>query len=107
MLSARDQCEALLYRESLGHFIAAAWRQAGEPQIFQSNWHIDLLSDYLTAVARRQIKGPGPLIFTEPPRHMKSRAVNVFFPAPQRAWYHSLDTNLRQASLCSLESFWT
>jgi hypothetical protein len=23
---------------------------------------------------------------------------------PQRAWYHSLDTNLRQASLCSLES---
>jgi hypothetical protein len=27
VLSARDQCEALLYRESLGHFIAAAWRQ--------------------------------------------------------------------------------
>jgi hypothetical protein len=26
---------------------------------------------------------------------------------PQRAWYHSLDTNLRQASLCSLESFST
>jgi predicted phage terminase large subunit-like protein len=81
VLSARDQCEALLYRESLGHFIAAAWRHAGEPQVFQSNWHIDLLSDYLTAVARGQIKGPGPLIFTEPPRHMKSRAVNVFFPA--------------------------
>jgi predicted phage terminase large subunit-like protein len=33
------------------------------------------------AVARREIKGPGPLIFTLPPRHMKSRAVNVFFPA--------------------------
>jgi predicted phage terminase large subunit-like protein len=80
-LSAREQCEALLYRESLGHFIAAAWHHAGEPQMFQSNWHIDLLSDYLMAVARRQIKGPGPLIFTEPPRHMKSRAVNVFFPA--------------------------
>ena len=33
------------------------------------------------AVARRQIKGPGPLIFTMPPRHMKSRGTNVFFPA--------------------------
>jgi len=32
-------------------------------------------------VARRDIKGPGPLIFTLPPRHMKSRGVNVFFPA--------------------------
>jgi predicted phage terminase large subunit-like protein len=80
-LSAREQCEALLYRDSLGHFIPAAWRHAGEPKVFQSNWHIDLLSDYLTAVARRQIKGPGPLIFTLPPRHMKSRAINVFFPA--------------------------
>jgi predicted phage terminase large subunit-like protein len=33
------------------------------------------------AVARREIKGPGPLIFTMPPRHMKSRGVNVFFPS--------------------------
>jgi predicted phage terminase large subunit-like protein len=90
-LSARDQCEASLYRKSLGHFITTAWRQAGEPQEFQSNWHIDLLSDYLTAVARRQIKGPGPLIFTEPPRHMKSRAVNVFFPA--WVWAQDPDPN--------------
>jgi len=80
-LSPREQCEALLYRESLAHFIPAAWRHAGEPKAYQNNWHIDMLSDYLMAVARREIKGPGPLIFTEPPRHMKSRAVNVFFPA--------------------------
>ena len=80
-LSPREQCEALLYRESLAHFIPAAWRPAGEPKAYQNNWHIDMLSDYLMAVARREIKGPGPLIFTEPPRHMKSRAVNVFFPA--------------------------
>jgi len=33
------------------------------------------------AVAQREIKGPGPLIFTMPPRHMKSRGVNVFFLA--------------------------
>jgi hypothetical protein len=39
------------------------------------------VTDHLMAVARREIKGPGPLIFTMPPRHMKSRGVNVFFPA--------------------------
>ena len=77
VLSARDQCEALLYRNSLGHFIAAAWRQAGEPQ----NSRATGTSICCQTVARRQIKGPGPLIFTEPPRHMKSRAVNVFFAA--------------------------
>jgi predicted phage terminase large subunit-like protein len=80
-LSPRAQCEALLYRDSLGHFIQAGWRHAGEPKEFQTNWHIDLLCDHLMAVARGEIKGPGPLIFTFPPRHMKSRAVNVFFPA--------------------------
>ena len=90
-LSAREQCETLFHRESFGHFIPAAWHHAGEPKVFQSNWHIDLLSDYLMAVARREIKGPGPLIFTEPPRHMKSRAVNVFFPA--WVWAQDPDPN--------------
>ena len=80
VLSTREQCEAMLYRRSLGDFIPAAWRHAAEPRAFLSNWHIDLLSDHLMAVARREIKGPGPLVFTMPPRHMKSRAVNVFFP---------------------------
>jgi predicted phage terminase large subunit-like protein len=104
-LSVREQCEALLHRESLGHFISAAWHQAGEPQAYQSNWHIDMLSDYLMAVARRQIKGPGPLIFTEPPRHMKSRAVNVFFPG--WVWAQNPDPNkeghglnVRPGTLC-------
>jgi predicted phage terminase large subunit-like protein len=50
-----------------------------------------MLCDYLMAVARREIKGPGPLIFTEPPRHMKSRAVNVFFPA--WVWAQDPDPN--------------
>jgi predicted phage terminase large subunit-like protein len=80
-LSIREQLDVARYEESLGDFIAAAWHSAGEPQKFQSNWHIDCIADYLMAVARREIKGPGPLIFTLPPRHMKSRGVNVFFPA--------------------------
>ena len=40
-------------------FVKAAWHHAGEPQNFQSNWHIDCVSDHLMAVARREIKGPG------------------------------------------------
>lgn len=81
VLSTRERVDALRYEESLGDFGRAAWPHAGEPQRFQSNWHIDCVSDHLMAVARRQIKGPGPLVFTMPPRHMKSRGVNVFFPA--------------------------
>jgi len=90
-LSTREHCEALLYRQSLGDFITEAWRHAGEPKSYQSNWHIDLLCDHLMAVARREIKGPGPLIFTMPPRHMKSRAINVFFPA--WVWAQDPDSN--------------
>jgi predicted phage terminase large subunit-like protein len=80
-LTTRERVDALRYEHSLGDFIKAAWHNAGEPQSFQSNWHIDCMTDHLMAVARRQIQGPGPLIFTLPPRHMKSRGVNVFFPA--------------------------
>jgi predicted phage terminase large subunit-like protein len=80
-LSIRERADALRYEDSLGDFIKAAWHHAGEPQNFQSNWHIDCVSDHLMAVARCEIEGPGPLIFTMPPRHMKSRGTNVFFPA--------------------------
>jgi hypothetical protein len=80
-LSISDRLDIMRYEESFGDFTAAAWRHAGEPQHFQSNWHIDCIVDHLMAVARSEIKGPGPLIFTMPPRHMKSRGVNVFFPA--------------------------
>jgi predicted phage terminase large subunit-like protein len=88
-LTTRERIDAVRYEESLGDFIKAAWPHAGEPQKFDSNWHIDCLADHLMAVARREIKGPGPLIFTLPPRHMKSRGVNVFFPA--WAWAQDAD----------------
>lgn len=80
-LSLRESADVVRYEDSLGDFIKAAWHHAGEPQHFDSNWHIDCICDHLMAVARREIKGPGPLIFTLPPRHMKSRGANVFFPA--------------------------
>jgi hypothetical protein len=65
-LTNRERVDRLRYEHSLGDFIKAAWRHAGEPQNFQSNWHIDCVSDHLMAVARREIEGPGPLIFTMP-----------------------------------------
>jgi predicted phage terminase large subunit-like protein len=80
-LTTRERVDRLRYEHSLGDFIKVAWHHAGEPQSFQPNWHIDCVTDHLMAVARRELKGPGPLIFTLPPRHMKSRGVNVFFPA--------------------------
>ena len=91
-LSVREQCDLVRYEESLGDFIATGWPRAGEPQKFESNWHIDCLTDHLMAVARREIQGPGPLIFTLPPRHMKSRGVNVFFPA----WIWAQDPTERE-----------
>lgn len=63
----------------LGRFMQRAWRHANEPMEFQSNWHIDCMVDHLTAVADQQIGRL--LIFTMPPRHMKSVGNNVFFPA--------------------------
>jgi predicted phage terminase large subunit-like protein len=90
-LTTRERVDALRYEHSLGDFIKAAWHHAGEPQSFQSNWHIDCVTDHLMAVARREIHGPGPLIFTLPPRHMKSRGVNVFFPA--WTWAQNPDPN--------------
>jgi predicted phage terminase large subunit-like protein len=80
-LWVRERADAARYEDSFGDFIKAGWHHVGEPQPFLSNWHIDCLADHLAAVARRQIRGPGPLIFTMPPRHMKSRAANVFLPA--------------------------
>ena len=89
-LSLRERIDIVRYEESLSDFIKGAWHHAGEPQTFQSNWHIDCVCDYLMAVARRDIQGPGPLIFTLPPRHMKSRSINVFFPA----WTWAQDPDL-------------
>jgi predicted phage terminase large subunit-like protein len=91
-LTLHERADRLRYERSLADFTEAAWRHAGEPQAFQCNWHIDCMSDYLMAVARGELKGPGPLIFTLPPRHMKSRGVNVFFPA--WVWAHDPDPNM-------------
>ena len=96
-LTIRERADMLRYEDSLGDFVKAAWHHAGEPQNFQSNWHIDCITDHLMAVAHREIQGPGPLIFSMPPRHMKSRGVNVFFPA--WTWAQDPDPDNQQHGL--------
>ena len=76
-LSLRDQADALRFEDSLMDFIARSWRSV-EHTAFQRNWHIDAICDHLEAVADWQINR---LLINIPPRHMKSLAANVFFPA--------------------------
>jgi predicted phage terminase large subunit-like protein len=81
VLGPTELNDALVCEKSLMRFTKRGWHNSGEPKEFQDNWHLDLLCDYFMAIARRQIKGPGPIIFTLPPQHMKSRLANVFLPA--------------------------
>jgi predicted phage terminase large subunit-like protein len=74
----RDECDALRYERSLLDFIGGFWGRI-EPNGFQSNWHIEAICDHLEAVVDWQIKRG--LLINIPPRHMKSLAANVFFPA--------------------------
>jgi predicted phage terminase large subunit-like protein len=74
----RDECDALRYEDSLIDFIADFWHVVEGSQ-FQRSWHIEAICEHLEAVADRQIKRG--LLINIPPRHMKSLAANVFFPA--------------------------
>lgn len=56
------------------------WHYAYESMDWIGNWHIDMVADYLTAVLDRTL-GYKILIFSFPPRHMKSLGINVFMPA--------------------------
>ena len=58
------------------------WRTV-ETDKFVDGWHIDMICEHLEAALSRQIFR---LLITIPPRHMKSNAVSVFFPA--WAWLH-------------------
>ncbi len=81
----RDYIDAVRYEHSLVDFIGATWRLI-EPQAFQHNWHIEAICDHLEACANWEIDR---LLINIPPRHMKSLATNVFFPA----WIWAQDPN--------------
>ena len=67
--------------ESLGLFTQRGWHEALEPKAYLSNWHIDCMCDYLTALINLDSEiTKGPLIFAIPPRNMKSLTAQVFLP---------------------------
>lgn len=72
--SLREVDDALATK-TLYHFVRQTWRNV-ETKKFVSNWHIEMICEYMEAVAKRQVKR---LIINMPPRHMKSLGVSVFY----------------------------
>jgi len=69
--------EARLCERSLPDFIRQAWPIIEPTRTFLTNWHIDLLADYLLAATKRQIR---KLIINIPPRYCKSIESTVMWP---------------------------
>lgn len=62
---------------SLSAFIQDGWKYI-DPSPYLHNWHIDVMCEHLEAVTSGEIRR---LAITVPPRHMKSLAVSVAWPA--------------------------
>lgn len=78
----REGIQRTLAERHLSWFIKSAW-PIMDPSEFVSGWHIDAICEHLEAVYRREIRN---LVINLPPRHMKSLAVSVSFPA--WVWIH-------------------
>jgi len=65
-------------REDLSSFVRKSFEIIDPATTYLHNWHIDLISEYLTACRSREIKR---LIINIPPRFMKSICVSSAFPA--------------------------
>ena len=76
----------------LRHFIKLAWPIIEPGTDLVPGWHLDAICEHLEAVTRGEIRN---LLINVPPRHMKSLAVGVFWPAwewitfPHRRWLFS------------------
>jgi predicted phage terminase large subunit-like protein len=69
--------EAKVLAASFRAFVHAAWPLIEPGRELGWNWHLDILCEYLEAVARRD---ETRLVINVPPRTMKSILVNVMFP---------------------------
>lgn len=65
-------------RRRLERFIKAGWDHVEQGVEYLPNWHIDAISEHLTALLKRDIKR---LIINIPPRCAKSTLGGVLFPA--------------------------
>ena len=84
-----DWIEQELAERSLAEFIRQMWKWI-DPSPYVGNWHIDAIAEHLEAVNRGEIHR---LIINIPPRHMKSIAVSVAWPA--WTWTQQATTPLR------------
>lgn len=73
-----DELDRLDSEEQLRLFIKLAWHVVEPARDFVPNWHIDCISDCLTAVSRGQILR---LLINIPPGGMKSLTTDAFWPA--------------------------
>jgi len=69
--------EKIELESSLSSFIQGGWKYI-DPSPYSHNWHIDVMCEHLEAVTSGEIRR---LAITIPPRHMKSLAVSVAWPA--------------------------
>src|SRR3954452_9996263 len=81
-----EKLDAGLAENSMREFMRQMWSTI-EPGQFKDNWHIDAMSDHLTAIVDRQI--PRGLLINIPPRHSKSLLANAVLPA----WVWAQDPN--------------
>ncbi len=67
-----------LLRKDFSSFIGKVFNTINPGEEYHSNWHIDLIADYLEVVRAGKIKR---LIINMPPRALKSVCINVAWPA--------------------------
>jgi len=87
MIEIHEAFSALL-REQLAAFIEKVFSAVSPSDIYQHNWHIELIADRLMQCYRGEIKR---LIITVPPRSLKSICGSVAFPA----WLLGKDPSLK------------
>lgn len=90
MATAPDAIAPLraVLRQDLSSFIQKSFHTVAGGIAYAHNWHIDALAHHLTLVLQGRLKR---LIVTMPPRHLKSIAASVAFPA----WALGHDPSLR------------
>src|SRR6202162_762723 len=78
MMSSPANMYADLLRRTLCAFIHRSFLELNPQTRFHTNWHIEMLAAKLEEVRRGSCKR---LIVTVPPRHLKSHAISIAFPA--------------------------
>jgi predicted phage terminase large subunit-like protein len=73
-----EQAELQLLEGDLYEFTKEAWPQLSPHVPFVDNWHLEAVCDHLQACTEGDIQN---LIINIPPRHLKSQATQVYWPA--------------------------